>query len=277
MNSLAQASRDYERIEQAINFLADNRRDQPTLNEVASEINLSEFHFQKIFKRWAGLSPKQFLQCITLENAKDMLQQDHSLLETSNELGYSSPSRLHDLFVNIESITPGEYKEGGANLQITYGFAHSPFGLCLIAQTERGICEVFFVQRDFKAENDAFQKRWALSQLTRDDTLADFLARKMFYPTGDELSLLVRGTQFQVQVWRALLRIPAGETTSYSAIARAIHRPRSARAVGTAIGSNHIAYLIPCHRVIQNLGLFGNYRWGTQRKKLLLFHEKYCK
>jgi AraC family transcriptional regulator of adaptative response/methylated-DNA-[protein]-cysteine methyltransferase len=265
---------DYDRIEKAIYFLEDNFQHQPELSEVAKSAGLSEYHFQRIFTRWAGISPKRFLQFLTRENAKDLLKRS-SVLSATYSVGLSSPSRLHDLFVNTEAVTPGEYKTRGAGLVIRYGFHPSPFGEALIGLTDRGICHLSFVQNSQEAALMNLKANWSNATILEDIQATAALIEPIFSlgqnPTP--ISLFVTGTNFQLKVWEALLNIPRGALTTYEQIATQIGQPGALRAVGTAVGHNPIAYLIPCHRVIRKMGAFGNYRWGTARKKALLGWE----
>lgn len=269
---------DYERVARAIAYLQHHARAQPDLAAVARHVHLSEFHFQRLFLRWAGVSPKRFLQHLTLEDAKARIARRNSLTEAFASSGLSGPGRLHDLFVTLEAMTPGEYRAGGAGLDIAFGFYASPFGWALIAFTARGICTLRFVERaDERDAAELLREQWAQACLTLDPIRADELGQRIFGPlsarAGKPLALLVKGTNIQLQVWRALLEIPAGALASYGDVAARIGRPGSARAVGTAVGANPIAYLIPCHRVIRASGHLGGYRWGTARKAAILGWE----
>jgi AraC family transcriptional regulator, regulatory protein of adaptative response / methylated-DNA-[protein]-cysteine methyltransferase len=274
MNDFTQLSEDYARIEQAIRYLEANQSRQPDLREVAESVHLSEYHFQRLFTRWAGISPKRLLQFLTKENAKSMLAHTN-LLDAAYAAGLSSPGRLHDLFVQCEAVTPGEYKSKGAGLTIYYGFHPSPFGECLLAATERGICFLAFVSngnRDF-AFNEMKQD-WENATLVEDATRTAPYLQEIFSPrSGNRVTLHLRGTNFQIKVWEALLRIPPGEVTSYEELAERIGQPSAARAVGNAVAHNPVAYLIPCHRVLRKVGEFGNYRYGPARKKAMLVKE----
>jgi len=278
MNSLPtnyqQLCADYERIEKAIYYLEDNFQHQPELREVAESAGLSEYHFQRIFTRWAGISPKRFLQFLTKESAKDLLKRS-SVLSATYSVGLSSPSRLHDLFVNTEAVTPGEYKTHGTGLVIRYGFHPGPFGETLIGLTERGICHLSFVQNSQETALMNLKANWSNANIVEDTQATGALIEPIFSlgknPTP--ISLFVTGTNFQLKVWEALLSIPRGALTTYEQIAAQVGHPGALRAVGTAVGHNPIAYLIPCHRVIRKMGEFGNYRWGTARKKALLGWE----
>jgi len=271
-----QMSEDYLRIEQAIAFLEKNANTQPELSEVASAIGLSEYHFQRVFSRWAGISPKRFLQFLTKESAKDLLAKSENLLDTTYGVGLSSLGRLHDLFVTTEAVTPGQYKSGGAGLTIRYGLHDTPFGKALIGTTERGICHLGFVRSSEGDAIDALFTNWQQAEMIEDHNATVSLVEPIFdlnRRSEQPLHLHLRGTNFQLKVWEALLRIPPGAVTTYQGLAEQAGRPRASRAVGTALGRNPIAVLIPCHRVIRKLGEFGNYRYGITRKKALLVRE----
>ena len=276
MNETAEIPADYPRIETAIRYLAAHAEEQPTLSNVAAEVGLSPFHLQRVFKRWAGISPKRLLQLLTVEHAKELLDESASVLDATYEVGLTSPARLHDHFVALEAVTPGEYKSGGGDLEIRYGFHGSPFGHMLIAATDRGICRLTFPSGDEQRDEIAgLAQRWPRATLVESRTATADLAQRIFDGESREepLRLLVQGTNFQIAVWRALLSIPEGEATTYSRIAHAIGRPRAVRAVGNAVGANPIAYLIPCHRVLRQIGALGGYRWGSTRKQALLAWE----
>ncbi|HEX2696241.1 MAG TPA: methylated-DNA--[protein]-cysteine S-methyltransferase [Anaerolineales bacterium] len=270
-------SEDYQRIEQAIQYLEKNAKHQPELSEVASAVGLSEFHFQRLFTRWAGISPKRFLQYVTRESAKEMLDQSKNLLDTTLEVGLSSLGRLHDLFVTTEAVTPGEYKSRGAGLTIRYGLHPTPFGECLIGVTDRGICHLGFVQTGEGDAIDTLAADWQEAELIEDQRSTAPLVAPIFLINARQempLHLYLRGTNFQIKVWEALLRIPSGSVTTYEGLANQIGSPRAARAIGSAVGHNPVAVLIPCHRVIRKLGEFGNYRYGAARKMALLGWEQ---
>jgi AraC family transcriptional regulator, regulatory protein of adaptative response / methylated-DNA-[protein]-cysteine methyltransferase len=274
MNELTQLSNDYARIEQAIRFIEDNARRQPDLTEIAARLGLSEYHFQRLFTRWAGISPKRFLQFLTRENAKALLARSANLLDATYASGLSSPGRLHDLFVQTEAVTPGEYKSKGAGVQITYGFHPSPFGECLLAITSRGICFLAFVATDRQAALGQLKQSWANAALLEDPAAtAPFIERIFHSTSAAPIPLHLRGTNFQIKVWEALLSLPPGRVTTYQALANQLGASRSARAVGNAVARNPLAYLIPCHRVLQKSGDFGQYRYGSARKKALLLRE----
>ena len=269
-------SQDYWRIEQAIRYIEANYLRQPSLEEIAASIGLSEYHFQRLFTRWAGVSPKRFLQFLTKEGAKGLLAQSENLLDTTYGVGLSSLGRLHDLFVTTEAVTPGEYKSGGAGLIIRYGLHDTPFGKALIGLTERGICHLGFVQVSERYAIDTLVSGWPEAKMVEDFRATAPLVEPIFDLSqrgNTPLRLHLRGTNFQLKVWEALLRIPPGAVTSYEALAAQAGRPGASQAVGTALGRNPIAVLIPCHRVIRKLGEFGKYRYGSARKKALLFTE----
>jgi len=273
-----QLSRDYQTVEKAIMYLENHVEEQPNLKDVAESVYLSEYHFQRLFTRWVGISPKRFLQYLTKERAKEMLEESGSVLEAAYAAGLSSPGRLHDLFVNCEAVTPGDYKSQGEDLEIAYGFHASPFGECLVALTDRGICDLIFVSEGNQEEAlKALKRRWARSALQEDPERTGPVAAQVFDRlTGGEakpLSLHLRGTNFQIKVWEALLNIPSGTVVSYEDIAVSIGMPSAARAVSNAVARNPIPVIIPCHRVIRKAGAYGGYRWGTARKKALLGWE----
>lgn len=267
---------DFDRVATAINYIADNFKSQPDLDEVAKNVNLSPSHFQRLFTTWAGTSPKKFLQYISVGHAKKLLAEDRSsVLQASLQTGLSSPSRLYDLFINIEGMTPGEYKNGGENLFINYSFAESQFGDIIIASTSKGIAYVAFVDNGAKAL-ETLVKKFPHAKLT--NQLDPFQRNALHFFTQDwnklhEIKLHLKGTDFQLKVWETLLNIPMGRLTTYGNIAKCINRPQASRAVGTAVGQNPVAFLIPCHRVIQSTGIFGNYHWGSTRKTAMIGWE----
>lgn len=265
---------DYHRIAKAIKFLRDSALDQPTLDEAARQVGLSPYHFQRLFKRFAGVSPKRFLQHLTSEHAKQLLRQSASVLETSFAVGLSSPSRLHDLMINVEAVTPGEMKSGGKELRIDYGIHPTPFGDCLLAQTKRGICRLEFIDTDNQQQIlQRLQTDWPQAELREKNRTTAASVTQIFalqQPAQTPLTLLLRGTNFQLKVWQALLKIPPGAITSYGNLAKQLGQPTASRAIGTAIGKNPIGYLIPCHRVLRGDGDIGGYRWGIERKQAIL-------
>ncbi len=269
---------DYARIERAIRYLDREHATAPSLATVAEHVGLSEAHFQRLFTKWAGISPKRFLQHRTAEVVKRLLRERRPLLDVTFEAGLSGPGRLHDLLVNAEAVTPGEYQRAGEGLMIRYGFHPTPFGDCLIAVTPRGICHLAFTQPISRSEALArLQHDWAGATLIADQSSTRGAAAKAFPPPGSAatpgLALHVKGTNFQLRVWRALLEIPPGAVTTYGDLAKAIGDPNASRAVGTAIGSNPVSYLIPCHRVIKSTGELGGYAWGPDRKRTMLALE----
>jgi AraC family transcriptional regulator of adaptative response/methylated-DNA-[protein]-cysteine methyltransferase len=266
---------DYQRIEKAIGFITDNFRDQPDLDAVARQVHLSPFHFQRLFKEWAGVSPKKFLQYISLEHAKQLLQQKHTLADASFEAGLSGTSRLHDLFISIEGMTPGEYKNDGESLQIHYSFAETPFGDILIASTAKGICHISFAN-DQPAELQTLRDRFAKASLIQKTDMMQQNALHIFKKDWSdlrEIKLHLKATPFQVKVWEALLKIPFAQVETYAGIASRIDVPNASRAVGTAVANNPVAFLIPCHRVIRSTGAFGEYHWGSMRKTAMIGWE----
>ncbi len=278
MINFQQSCEDYRRVEQAIHYLEGNALRQPTLAEVAGHVGLSEYHFQRLFTRWAGISPKRFLQFLTKENAKALLAST-SVLSAAYETGLSSPGRLHDLLVHTEAVTPGEYKSKGAGLDIHYGFHPTPFGECLLALTERGICSLAFIQGGDRAGIlDCLRRDWSNSHLSEDSSRTSPIVDRIFSRSlRTSLTIHLLGTNFQIKVWEALLRLPPGAVTTYQAIASGLHSPGATQAVGNAVARNPVAYLIPCHRVLRKAGDFGEYRYGSARKKAILLWEETCR
>ncbi len=271
---------DYHRIERAIRFLDDAAPVRPSLDQVAKHVGMSPFHFQRLFTRWAGISPKRFSQVLALEYAKERLRESRNMIDATYDAGLSSGGRLHDLFVNLEAVTPGEFREDGAGLLINAGFHETPFGEALVATTERGVCGLTFHEGSRREAMRDLASRWPGATIEERPRLTAPIAARIFKalevrdPEGlVPLGLLVRGTNFQVKVWRALLQIPAGAVASYEDIATAIGSPSAVRAVGTAVGRNPVAFLIPCHRVIRTTGALGGYRWGLPRKRAMLAWE----
>lgn len=273
---------DYTRIERAIHFIETNVRRRPSLREIAASAGLSPFHFQRLFRRWAGISPKRFIQYLTADAAERALRTSRSLLDAADAAGLSSPGRLHDLIVTIHAVTPGQLKTRGAGLTIRFGIHPSPFGECLLAVTDRGVCWLSFVTpHDRDAAVADLQRYWAGARLEERPQTTRPAAERIFpslqrtagAPAPPAFDLFVHGTNFQVKVWEALLTIPPGATASYQEIARRIGAPLATRAVGTAVGNNPVSYLIPCHRVIRKSGAFGHYGGGAARKKAILGRE----
>ncbi|MBL3655520.1 methylated-DNA--[protein]-cysteine S-methyltransferase [Fulvivirga sediminis] len=267
----------FNRIATAIEYLRTHFKEQPDLNEVADKVHLSPSHFQRLFTEWAGTSPKKFLQYISLEHAKGILKQGEgaTLFDATFETGLSSTSRLHDLFINIEGMSPAEYKNGGKNLSINYSWAECPFGNLLVASTHKGICHMTF-HEDEKTALIELQAKFPNAGLTKKLDLIQQNALFIFQKDWSQLSkvkLHLKGTDFQLKVWESLLKIPMGKLSTYGRIAEQIGNPKASRAVGTAIGSNPVAFLIPCHRVIQSSGVFGGYMWGPTRKAAIIGWE----
>lgn len=267
----------YDRIAKAIDFIKQNFKKQPSLEEIAKHVHLSPFHFQRLFTEWAGTSPKKFLQYISVEHAKKALKRDKqiTLLDTAYETGLSGSSRLHDLFINIEGMTPAEYQHGGQDLSIHYSFSESLFGKLIVASTNRGVCHMAFYEDDVVALENLKSKFPNATFQEKLDTLQQN-ALSIFqndWSKLPEIKLHLKGTNFQLKVWESLLKIPMGKLTTYGNIAQQIEKPNASRAVGTAIGSNPVAFLIPCHRVIQSTGTFGGYMWGNTRKTAIIGWE----
>ncbi len=272
-------SSDYDRVCKAIIFLREHRHQQPDLVTLSAQLGLSEFHVQKLFSRWAGISPKRFLQFLTVEFAKQQMAVTGDLLSLSHEVGLSGPGRLHDLFITLEAMSPGEFKNAAQGINICYGLGETPFGLALIATTDRGVCHLSFI--DHSVCDQAIQQlktAWPSAQFEVDHKIASTLLRKIFNPENIKLnkpvSLWVSGSNFQIQVWRALLQIPFSGLLSYQQLAKAMGIPKASRAVGNAIAQNPVAYLIPCHRVLRSSGEFGQYHWGENRKAALMVWEQ---
>jgi AraC family transcriptional regulator, regulatory protein of adaptative response / methylated-DNA-[protein]-cysteine methyltransferase len=271
-----QGQMNYNRIAEAIDYIKTNFKEQPNLDAVAEKVHLSPFHFQRLFTDWAGVSPKKFLQYISVEHAKQILKEKQAtLFDAAFETGLSGTGRLHDLFIKIEGMTPGEFKNGGENLQINYSYAESPFGNILVASTLKGICYMAFADNEQQALTDLMQHfpKALLKQMV------DLIQQNALYIfTHDwsklnQIKLHLKGTDFQLKVWEALLKIPMGKLSTYGTIAEEIKNANASRAVGTAIGSNPVAFLIPCHRVIQSTGTFGGYMWGPTRKTAIIGWE----
>ncbi|MBL7731857.1 MAG: methylated-DNA--[protein]-cysteine S-methyltransferase [Chitinophagaceae bacterium] len=266
---------DYQRIEKAILYLKDNFKEQPDLDEVARQVHVSPFHFQRMFKDWAGVSPKKFLQYISVEHAKSLLKENNTLNDVSFETGLSGTGRLHDLFIAIEGMTPGEYKNGGSQLQINYSFAESPFGNIIVASTAKGVCHLAFADEEQKA----FEELKTLFPNAAFRQVVDTIQQNALFIFSqdwkrlDKIKLHLKGTSFQLKVWQALLKVPLGALTSYADIAAATGNEKASRAVGTAVGDNPVAFLIPCHRVIRSTGVIGQYHWGHHRKTAILGWE----
>ena len=268
----------YYRIEKAIKFLEENFQSQPELDEVAEKVHLSPFHFQRLFTEWAGISPKRFLQFLTVDYLKQKLHETRNLTEAAEFAGLSSQSRVYDLFTTLEAVTPQEYKKQGAGINIEYGLHETPFGICLIGITDRGICWLSFLSNaeNSKTEIETMKSHWHNSVFHQNQDKTIRYTHQIFDRNPDsqnKLHLFVKGTNFQIKVWDALLKIPTGSVTTYQGIAEQVNSPRAMQAVGTAVGSNHVAYLIPCHRVIRKDGILGEYRWSSIRKKSIIGWE----
>ncbi|HXS36809.1 MAG TPA: methylated-DNA--[protein]-cysteine S-methyltransferase, partial [Flavipsychrobacter sp.] len=263
---------DYQRIEEAIEFIHSNYVNQPKLEEIAAYIHVSPFHFQRMFKEWAGVSPKKFLQYISLQHAKYLLDKNHTVADTAFETGLSGSSRLHDLFITIEGMTPGEYKNGGALLNIQYDITDSPFGKIFIVSTAKGISNIFFTDNEITGLNE-LKKTWPNATIKKEKNKQHELVARFFnndWHDIQKIKLHLKGTDFQLKVWEALLKIPTGKLTTYATIAERLNHPKASRAVGSAVGDNPIAYLIPCHRVIRSTGVIGEYHWGSTRKTAII-------
>ncbi len=285
-----QEATDYERVEQAIRYLEDHFREQPSLEDIAASVHLSKYHFQRLFKRWAGVSPTQFMHYLTVDYAKERLAASESVYDASLEAGLSGAGRLHDLFVTFEAMTPGEYKRLGQGVTIHYGFHDTPFGRCLLATTPKGICALRFLSAADdetagarpigaleSAALDELRAEWPEATFVEDNQASGRIVAGIFDPGNDEerrpFHLLLKGTNFQVQVWQALLAIPPGGMVSYQDVAERVGRPTASRAIAGAVARNPIGYLIPCHRVINKSGRYHGYRWGASRKKAILGWE----
>ena len=272
---------DYARIRFAIEFLTEHWRDQPDLDQLAAALALSPAHCQRLFKRWCGLSPKEFLQAITIDHARALLEGSASVLDTAFEVGLSGPGRLHDLFVDHEAMTPGDYKRRGAGLAMSYGFHPCPFGLALIVATDRGVCGIGFCDaqtvEDGSPALDDMKRRWPAARFTEAPERTEPYAKSIFAPVpsrGKPLDLVMIGSDFEIRVWDALLKIPAGRACSYSDIARHLGQPKASRAVGAAVGRNPISFVVPCHRVMGKSGDVTGYHWGVTRKRAIIGWEK---
>lgn len=283
----------YHRIEKALSFLTDNYRQQPDLHDIAARVHMSPFHFQRIFTDWVGISPKKFVQYLTLDYLRGKIRDTENMIEAADEAGLSSQSRVNELFVKIEGVSPQQYKSGGKGLEIFYGYHASPFGLCFIAIADKGICALKFIDEEkSRDEFKLFSRQWPLATLVHQPELTQSYIKKIFTPpaggevrrqpagsgaqrqtSGESLRLLVKGTEFQIKVWEALVNIPFGTVSSFQQIARMIDQPDAARAVGSAVGANHILYLIPCHRIISANGAMGNYHYGKARKLAMIGWE----
>jgi len=273
---LTQKNIDFERVRKAIAYFNENHKSQPTLDEVEKYVHLSPYHFHRMFSNWVGVSPKQFLRYTSITHAKSLLKESNaSLMDTTYELGLSSTSRLHDLFIDIEGMTPGEYKNGGENLSINYSFVESPFGEILIASTTKGICYMAFAEERLVSLNALTQlypnaKYYQYTDQIQQNAFSIFTQD---WSELEKIKLHIKGTDFQIKVWEALLAIPMGKLSTYASVANKINNPKANRAVGSAIGDNPVAFLIPCHRVIKSTGALGHYHWGSDRKAAMIGWE----
>lgn len=267
----------YYRIEKAIGYLTDNFKEQPDLDEIARKVNMSPFHFQRIFTDWVGISPKKFIQYLTLEFLRNKISETENMMDAAELAGLSSQSRVHDLFISIEAVSPQQYKTSGKGLEIFYGYHASPFGLCFIAVSEKGICTLKFIDEEkSRNEFELFSQQWQFASLVHKPDYTQQYIRKIFQPAKtnpEKLNLLTQGTDFQIKVWEALLKIPFGAVSSFQQIAQRIEQPNAIRSVGSAIGKNSILYLIPCHRIISKNGTMGNYHYGKVRKQTMIGWE----
>ncbi len=276
MPTLSKEVLDYTLVAGAIEYITEHRLQQPSLDDIAQHLDVSPSYMQRVFTRWAGVSPKRFLQYLTLEHAKQLLDESQSVMDAAYEIGLSSPSRLHDLFITVDGVTPGEYKKQGDGIVIHYGTHATPFGDCLIAVTKRGVCGLYFM--DY-ATDDAFSElrmNWPQATMAQDNRATKPFVKRIFDNVNQykaPLPIFLKGTNFQLKVWKALLTIPLGSVVTYGDVAQAIRSPSSSRAVGNAVGNNAIGYLIPCHRVIRSSGVIDNYRWGSTRKLAILGWE----
>ncbi|MDD2358386.1 MAG: methylated-DNA--[protein]-cysteine S-methyltransferase [Thiovulaceae bacterium] len=272
MDATKNSFSNYRQIEKAIRYIDDNFKEQPSIEEIAHNIGMSKYHFIRIFKEYVGVTPKQFLHSLTLNYAKEHIKESKSILDTSLDIGLSSSSRLHELFVNLIGVTPKEYREKGKNVEIVYGYGETPFGEALIGFTCKGICYLGFIDDNQKKIFERFEKHWEKADLIHNDVEAKQYLENIFIK-NKKYNLLVKGTNFQINVWKALLNLPNGVLSTYQDIANFLDKPKAVRAVASAIGKNNIGYLIPCHRVISKSGAMSGYRWGIERKKILIAYE----
>jgi AraC family transcriptional regulator of adaptative response/methylated-DNA-[protein]-cysteine methyltransferase len=271
-----QQALNYRRIEAAIRYLEQNFAHQPALEEIAEAVHVSPFHFQRMFTEWAGISAKRFLQFLTVDFLKERLRHTASLADAAAQAGLSSPARVSELFIALEAVTPAEYLRSGLGMPLQYGFGDTPFGRALLGVTGRGICWLSFLSTDADQRNELekMKRFWNGAVFQEDTAAAETLLSRIFGGTGTQpLHVWVKGTNFQVKVWQALLNLPFGDVTTYQHIAQGMANPRALQAVGSAVGANHIAYLIPCHRVIRKGGRWGDYRWTSARKKCIVGWE----
>ncbi len=263
----------YKRIEKAIKFLTENYKRQPSLDEVSEHVGLSKYHFQRLFSQWAGVTPKQFVDHLTVEALKGEILRCANLIEASQSVGLSAQSRAYDLMVKIEAVTPGEYKRMGSGLQITYGVAPTPFGMAMVATTARGVCAFEFVDDNLDSVLQSVSEQWQGAEFSRCDSEIEKIVDSIFVRSGEGMKLLLKGTPFQIQVWRALLSIPSGVIASYAEVAKMVGKGSAVRAVASAVAKNPIGYIIPCHRVIRSEGVVGQYHWLPERKQSIIGWE----
>jgi AraC family transcriptional regulator of adaptative response/methylated-DNA-[protein]-cysteine methyltransferase len=276
-NGLVQLSRDYALVEKALVYVDEHAQRQPDLAEIAAAVGMSEFHFQRLFTQWAGISPKRFLEFVTRERARDLLDRSATILQTTHGVGLSSSGRLHDLFINTQAMTPGQYKSRGLGLTIRYGLHPSPFGPCLVGVTDDGICHLGFLRTPEEHALGQLSLQWKHAKLVQDQAGTRDLVGTIFELESQPrrpLHVLLRGTNFQIKVWEALLAIPPASVVSYQVLARMAGNPLGTRAVAHAVARNPVPVLIPCHRVIRKLGDFGEYRYGSPRKRALIGWEQ---
>ena len=262
----------YIQIEKAIKYIDENFKEHPSIDEIAKNVGMSKFHFIRVFKEYVGVTPKQFLHCVTLNYAKEHIKESKSILDSSLDIGLSSTSRLHELFVNLIGVTPKEWKEKGKDVQITYGFGETPFGEALIGFTDKGICYLGFIDDNKNEIFNRFNELWENANLVHNEIAANEYLENIFVK-NKKYNLFVKGTNLQVNVWKALLNLPNGIVAIYQDIANYLDKPKAVRAIASAIGRNHVGYLIPCHRVIAKSGAMSGYRWGIERKKILIAYE----
>lgn len=273
---MTEQSLNYQRVATAIEYLTENFKRQPDLQEVAAQVHLSPEHFQRMFTEWAGVSPKRFGQYLTLDFLRSKIHEFPNVQDAAEAAGLSAQSRVYDLFVNIEGVTPGAFRQGGAGLVIDYGYHSTPFGMCFIAVADRGVCALSFVDEDRQRnEFELFQQKWRFAQLRHAPENTQAYLHAVFAPGKDlkRLTVLAQGTNFQLKVWEALLRIPQGALSTYEQIARAVGSPKAVRAIGSAVAANPVGFLIPCHRVIRKAGQIGEYHWGSARKTAMIGWE----
>ena len=276
MQELEILNQNYHLIAKAITYIDTHFKDQPSIDEIAKNIGMSKYHFMRVFKEYVGVTPKQFLHSVTLNYAKEHIKESKSLLDSTLDIGLSSSSRLHELFVNLIGVTPKEWREKGKDVTITYGFGLTPFGEALIAYTDKGVCYLGFIDKNKEAIFTRFSELWENANLQHDDEKAQTYLENIFIK-NKKYNLMVKGTNLQINVWKALINLPDGALTTYQDIANTIDNPKAVRAVASAIGENHIGYLIPCHRVIAKSGAMSGYRWGIERKKILIAYESVSK